>query len=161
MAASAVVRRNRRMRHWRRPFALLASVAVLLGSAVGPVAAVVPPFSDVAGHKFASDIEWLRLQELTSGCGGGRFCPDGLVTRAQMASFLVRGYEYAIGRLPPAPDRFVDDAGNVHAPRIDQAAHLGLTTGVDHTRFDPNGIVRRDQLASFTTRLLDRTLQDN
>jgi hypothetical protein len=31
--------------------------------------------------------------EITSGCGNGNFCPEGLVTRAEMAVFLVKTFE--------------------------------------------------------------------
>ena len=81
--------------------------AVVLVGTAGPVRAVVPPFSDIDGHRFEADINWLRTQELTNGCGGGRFCPDGLVTRAQMASFLARALD-----LPATgADHFTDDEG--------------------------------------------------
>ena len=47
-------------------------------------------FSDVpVGHSFCRFIEHLAADEVTGGCGGGRYCPDDPVTRAQMAVFLV------------------------------------------------------------------------
>ena len=35
-----------------------------------------------------------RLAELnvTTGCGGGNYCPDSIVTRDQMAAFLARAF---------------------------------------------------------------------
>jgi hypothetical protein len=30
-------------------------------------------------------------EHITNGCGGGVYCPDELVTRGQMASFIMRG----------------------------------------------------------------------
>ncbi|MBK9603265.1 MAG: S8 family serine peptidase [Anaerolineales bacterium] len=56
----------------------------------------VPPaasgdFVDVPVGSFAADwIEQLAAEGITSGCGGGNFCPDQNVTRDQMAVFLVR-----------------------------------------------------------------------
>jgi hypothetical protein len=50
--------------------ALVASLLV-----VAPAAAVVAPFTDTVGHQFAEDIEWLRLQDVTNGCGAGRTAP--------------------------------------------------------------------------------------
>jgi len=32
----------------------------------------------------------LAASGVTAGCGGGNFCPDAPVTRAQMATFLSR-----------------------------------------------------------------------
>ncbi len=54
-----------------------------------------PPgrFVDTAGSVFQSDIERLASAGVTKGCNppdNDRFCPDQPVTRAQMASFLVR-----------------------------------------------------------------------
>ena len=51
-------------------------------------------FTDDDGSVFESDIEWLAATGVTKGCNppaNDRFCPDDEVTRAQMASFLVRG----------------------------------------------------------------------
>jgi hypothetical protein len=51
-------------------------------------------FSDTAGSTFADDIDRLAAAGITSGCGGGAFCPDAVVTRGQMAAFLVRALEH-------------------------------------------------------------------
>ena len=55
----------------------------------------VPPpptgsvFGDVAaGHWAGAYIEGLAAEGITSGCGGGNYCPDGPVSRAEMAVFL-------------------------------------------------------------------------
>ncbi|BAO45667.1 S-layer homology domain-containing protein [Thiolapillus brandeum] len=46
-------------------------------------------FSDVPTDHWAfQQIEALADSEITNGCGGGNFCPDTAVTRAQMAVFL-------------------------------------------------------------------------
>ena len=47
----------------------------------------VPP-----GNLFYAHIEELAVRGITLGCGGGNFCPTALVTRAQMAAFLVRAF---------------------------------------------------------------------
>lgn len=60
--------------------------------------AYVPPvatgiFSDVPVGSFAADwIEQLAAEGITSGCGGGNYCPNSNVTRAEMAVFLVRAF---------------------------------------------------------------------
>jgi hypothetical protein len=62
-------------------------------------AAYVPPpptgvFNDVPVGAFADRwIEQLAAEGITSGCGGGNYCPGDPVTRAQMAVFLVRTFE--------------------------------------------------------------------
>jgi len=58
----------------------------------------VPPaasgdFTDVPVGSFAADwIEQLAAEGITSGCGGGNFCPSQNVTRDQMAVFLVKTF---------------------------------------------------------------------
>jgi len=50
-------------------------------------------FGDDNGHVFESDIELLAAAGVTRGCNpptDDRFCPDGYVTRGQMAAFLHR-----------------------------------------------------------------------
>ena len=48
-------------------------------------------FNDVpVGNPYFQFIEALAASGVTAGCGGGNFCPDVPVTRAQMATFLAR-----------------------------------------------------------------------
>ena len=74
-----------------------AQVAVFLlrakhGSGYAPPAAA-GVFDDVGlDHWAAAWIEQLAAEGITAGCGGGNYCPDAQVTRAQMAVFLVRAF---------------------------------------------------------------------
>ena len=58
----------------------------------------IPPaatgvFSDVPVGSFAADwIEQFAAEGITSGCGGGDYCPNANVTRDQMAVFLVKAF---------------------------------------------------------------------
>ncbi|MBZ5535413.1 MAG: S-layer homology domain-containing protein [Acidobacteriia bacterium] len=55
---------------------------------VSPAPAVAS-FTDVpTNHPFFKWVEALKGSGITAGCGGGNFCPDSPVTRAQMAVFL-------------------------------------------------------------------------
>jgi hypothetical protein len=45
----------------------------------------VPPW-----HPFFNAVEALAASGITTGCGGGFYCPDNPVTRGQMAAFLAR-----------------------------------------------------------------------
>jgi len=50
-------------------------------------------FGDVdLAHWAAPWIEQLAAEGITAGCGSGNYCPDGVVTRDQMAVFLVRTF---------------------------------------------------------------------
>ena len=48
-------------------------------------------FSDVpTSYTYFRAIEALAASGITTGCGGGNFCPNGNVTRGEMAAFLAR-----------------------------------------------------------------------
>jgi hypothetical protein len=49
-------------------------------------------FSDVPSDGFGfSWIQRMKLDSITSGCGAGIYCPNGTVTRGDMAVFIMRG----------------------------------------------------------------------
>ena len=48
-------------------------------------------FSDVpAGRYYSAAVDWLFAEGITTGVGPGRFAPEDIVTRGQMATFLWR-----------------------------------------------------------------------
>lgn len=124
-----------------------------------------PPdaFPDDDGSPHEPNIDKLAAAGITTGLPDGRFDPRGTVTRAQMATFIVRALEYRIGgplTEGTAADYFTDDDGNNHEPNINKAAQIGITGGTSGTAFGPHQLVRRDQMASFLARglaeLVDR-----
>jgi type VII secretion-associated serine protease mycosin len=107
-------------------------------------------FTDTAGTAFETSIEWAFASEIASGCTATRFCPTQSVTRAEMATFLTRALD-----LPPASvDWFTDDAGHSLEGNINRVATAGLTKGCTATRFCPESLVTRAQMASFLVRAL-------
>jgi S-layer family protein/glycosyl hydrolase family 26 len=69
----------------------------MYGSGYIPPPGTGTRFGDVPpGHPFVAWIEQLAAVGVTAGCGGGNFCPDAAVTRAQMAVFLVRAFNLAL-----------------------------------------------------------------
>ena len=108
-------------------------------------------FSDIGSSKFFQDILWLVEADITSGCSNTRFCPNGLVTRGQMASFLTRALD-----LPSTSrDYFTDDEGNKHEANINRFAREEITAGCDERRYCPDGRVTRAQMATFLARALN------
>ncbi|MGE5346645.1 MAG: S-layer homology domain-containing protein [Acidithiobacillales bacterium] len=68
----------------------LGGVEVWWHRTVSPPPAIAT-FGDVpTSHPFFQFIEALAAAGITNGCGGGNFCPDAPVTRAQVAVFLSR-----------------------------------------------------------------------
>jgi hypothetical protein len=105
-------------------------------------------FSDIWGSKFRDDIVWLAEAKITVGCAPERYCPDSVVTREQMATFLVRALQ-----LPPSSKNyFTDDDASKHHAAINALAASGITSGCGDGKFCPSGRVTREQMASFLTR---------
>lgn len=51
-----------------------------------------PSFADVPSSHFAyAAIEAVKEAGITNGCGGGNFCPDQPMTRAQVAAWIAKG----------------------------------------------------------------------
>ncbi len=129
---------------------------VLRASDVGLPAGEPGRFSDVPpGSPHQEAIDALAAAGIVSGRADGTYEPAGTVTRAQMATFLVRAYERASGELLTASRSwFPDDDGNVHEPAIDRSATAGLAGGRADGTFGPDLAVARDQMASFLARTL-------
>lgn len=110
-------------------------------------------FDDVDAGR-PSAINALAAAGIVRGCTADRFCPRRPVTRAQLASLLVRALPdlrpVAGGRFDDLPD------GYVHSGAINALAAAGITRGCTADRFCPTGDVTRAQLASFATRSLGR-----
>ena len=108
------------------------------------------PFTDIADSPFKSDIEWVYFEGITSGCTATTYCPEGFVTREQMASFLARALKLS----GSAPDAFTDDESSIHEPNINLVAKAGIATGCAPGKYCPTGLVSREQMASFLARAL-------
>ena len=109
-------------------------------------------FADVdPSDWYAPYTEELGALGVTTGCAVQplRYCPHQTVTRAQMATFLVR----ALDLEPAAPAGFADTAGSVHSASIDALAAAGITAGCgDGTRFCPHDPLTRAEMAVFLFR---------
>lgn len=115
-----------------------------------PTVSTAPAFDDIADSKFEQEIEWLADEGITTGCGERLFCPDGAVTRKQMATFIVRAFD-----LPATlEDYFSDDDGLAHEDAINRLAAAGITTGCAPQRFCPQRTLTRKEMATILVRVL-------
>jgi hypothetical protein len=110
-------------------------------------------FGDVATDYWAAAwIKQLAAEGITSGCGGGNYCPDATVTRAQMAVFLLKA-KNGSGYTPPAvgvSTGFADVAIDYWAaPSIKQLVIDGITSGCGGGNYCPDAEVTRAQMAVF------------
>jgi hypothetical protein len=113
-------------------------------------------FTDDDGTIFEMDINRLAAAGVTFGCNpptNDHYCPDAVVTREQMASFLVRAM--SLGDAPA--DIFSDDDGSVHELDINSLYASGITRGCNppvNDRFCPRDPVTRGEMAAFLHRAL-------
>ena len=125
------------------------------GSAYIPPTASGTVFSDVPAGSFAADwIEQLAAEGVTAGCGGGNYCPDATITRAQMAIFLLRG-EHGNAYTPPAATGTVFGdvpLGSFADAWIEQLAAEGVTSGCGGGNYCPDNSVTRAEMAVFLVR---------
>jgi hypothetical protein len=117
-------------------------------------------FADVpCPSPFADWIEQLASLGVTAGCGGGNYCPNAIVTRAQMAIFLLRvqnvGPPACTGVFAdvPCPDGFGVDY-------IEEIYREGVTGGCGASPlvYCPANPNTRGQMAVFLTRAFSLVL---
>jgi subtilisin family serine protease len=111
------------------------------------------PFNDVpASSPLCPWIKELAHRGVTSGCGGGNYCPDSIVTRDQMAVFLLSTLE-GPGYTPPAcltSSPFVDILpSSPFCPWVAELARRGITSGCGGGSFCSGDPVNRAQMAVF------------
>jgi streptogramin lyase len=115
-------------------------------------------FSDVpASNPAYRFVETMLHRGVTAGCGGTNYCPNGDVTRQQMAVFLLVSRE-GEGYTPPAcaTPVFADvPCSSGFARWIDELSHRGVTAGCAGGNFCPLAKVTRGQMSVFLLRTLE------
>ncbi len=120
------------------------------------LAVMAARFEDSHISIFDRDIVWLAAEGITKGCNppaNTMFCPQLDVSRAQMAAFLTRAFDYTVDQ----PNAFLDDDLSIFESDIDALASAGVTKGCNpptNDRFCPNSNVTRGEMAAFLVRAL-------
>lgn len=115
-------------------------------------------FQDIGDSVHRDRIRQLAEAEIVRGRTESRYDPEGSVTRAQMASYLVRAASWAHGhgyRAVGNDAYFLDIAGDVHAEAVRTGYELYLFEGTAPGQYEPERSVRRDAMATFLTRAVD------
>ncbi|MCQ3813851.1 MAG: S-layer homology domain-containing protein, partial [Acidimicrobiia bacterium] len=114
-------------------------------------------FTDVDRESsHAPNIDAIYAADITEGCSSDplQYCPNDPLTRAQMATFLVRALE-----LEPAQTAgFTDvDTTSTHAANIDALYAAGITVGCgsDPLQYCPNDPLTRAEMATFLARAFE------
>ena len=135
-----------------------AEMATFLRRAFDVVSSSLDPFIDDDASVHEGDINAIAAASITKGCNppaNDRYCPDRYVTRAEMATFIIRG----LGDVAPfrAPI-FIDVArSDTHAANINALAGLGITKGCNppvNDQYCPDRYVTRAEMASFLARMI-------
>lgn len=125
--------------------------------------AYTPPavsrFKDVpTTHQFYKEISWLADRGITTGWSDGTFRPDDSINRDAMAAFF---YRFAGSPSFNAPSRspFTDVAtNNQFYKEISWLSANKISTGWADGTFHPVEAIRRDAMAAFIYRFMERGL---
>jgi hypothetical protein len=130
-----------------------AGVVESAGACDSPVAtdAIQVDFLDVPpADPFHDYVIKIARNGITAGCGGGNYCRNASVTRAQMAVFLLKG-EHGSAYLPPTCTGIFGDVmcPSTFANWIEQLSAEGITGGCGGGNYCPSSPVTRAQMAVF------------
>jgi hypothetical protein len=112
-------------------------------------------FNDISNSTFRDDINRLAEADITRGCNppaNDRFCPADLVTREQMAAFIVRALDLKANTHSGFND--VPSSNTFHGD-IGRLATAEVTRGCNppsNTNYCPKDFVTRGQMAAFLHR---------
>lgn len=125
----------------------------------------VDHFDDDDGSAHETSINKLADLGVVGGRSPGTYAPHADVTRAQMAAFLSRAYDFraletALEELSKDLDYFRDDDGHSLEGPVNKVAGVGISGGFSDGSYRPGAPVRRDQMASFLVRLLDLAVEN-
>lgn len=130
-------------------------MAAFLNRALGLPATTDDFFVDDDDSVFEGDINELAGSGITRGCNpptNDEFCPERTLTRAEMATFMVRGFGFTEGA---GADLFTDDDASVHESAIDVLGTAGVTRGCNpptNDQFCPDRDITRGEMAAFIYR---------
>ena len=117
----------------------------------------VGTFADDENNVHEENIEVLANRGITDGCEPDLklYCPDQPVTRAQMATFLIRALGET-GASTSGPSRFTDVPDDSwYRPYVERLAELEISVGYPDGTFRPKEPVTRAHMALFLTRAFD------
>ena len=135
-------------------------VQILYNLEEQPVVTESAAFTDVAADAWYADaVNWAAGEGIVSGYGNGKFGPDDLITREQMANMLYyyaqyKGYDVSAGG---ELSSFTDGASTSGwaAEAVQWAVGSGLLSGKGGGVLDPQGTATRAEVASILMRFCE------
>ncbi len=113
-------------------------------------------FSDVKSNDwFYEHVMYAVENGLFTGISNTKFDPKGTMTRAMYVT--VMGHIAEIDSHKYKGKQLFSDVGanSWYAPYVIWAKEMGITSGVGDQKFDPNGLVTREQMAVLTVKFFD------
>jgi len=124
-------------------------LSMILGS-FGMAFAAAP--ADVVGKDYEDAVNVLTELGVVAGYKDGTYRPENVVTRAEMATFLIKAMglaDYAVGK-----SEFSDMAGHWADPFVAYAVSLGFVKGNTDGTFAPDATVSYDQAITMVVQAL-------
>ena len=118
------------------------------------------PFSDVAeGQHYTNAVKWAADEGLVQGYASGKFGPEDLITRQDLAVIIDHYTGYKVIKLSEmrAYQKFSDDAdiANYAKEAVETFFKAGLINGKTNNKFDPKGQATRAEYAAIIHRVME------
>jgi len=104
------------------------------------------PFTDIKGHLFEKEIRALAKAGLVNGFGDGKYGPDDILTREQMAQVLKNAFKFKATKTT----KFADvDKNSWSYDAISALEENGVTIGTGGNMYSPKMFVTREAYSQF------------
>ena len=113
-------------------------------------------FSDVKKSDWFYESVMLAVQNgIFSGTGENSFSPNSTMTRAMYVTVMGK-----IAKINPADYKGIGEFSDVqsdkwYAPYVKWANDKGITSGIGNGKFNPDGLITREQMATLTVKFFD------
>ncbi|WP_445661338.1 S-layer homology domain-containing protein [Bacillus sp. FSL L8-0199] len=104
------------------------------------------PFTDIKGHLFEKEILALAKAGLVNGFGDGKYGPDDILTREQMAQVLTNAFKFKATKTTSFTDI---DKNSWALKAISALEENGVTIGTGDNMYSPYTHVTREQYSQF------------
>jgi len=109
-------------------------------------------FVDVNGHWSETHVESMANKLIVEGYEDGTFGPDRQITRAELATLIVRALGLSSKTTAAAADFSDVASGDWFANAVALAADAGIVHGYEDGTFQPNKVITREELAAMVVR---------
>ena len=124
-------------------------------------APTVQKFNDVSPSAwYAEAVDYTVREGLMNGVGGGKFDPEGPMTRAMVVTVLWRLMNGQGGYASSIPHIQDVKPGQWYSEAVGWAVCNGIVKGTDSTHFSPNDPVTREQLVTILYRVVNNYAYD-